>query len=77
MSEHDHALPIGSDSNDGVIRFEVIDHTAAAERPGRILVIRGDMAVTLSWQDDGRTLKVFLTERPHANPPTPETTIGT
>ena len=43
-----------------VTRFEVIDHTASGE--GRALV-RYSVAVTLSYQDDGRTLKVFLTDQ--------------
>jgi hypothetical protein len=43
----------------GVTRFEVIDHTKTGE--GRILVRRG-ITVSLSFQDDGRTLKVFLTD---------------
>lgn len=43
----------------GVTRFEVIDHTKTGE--GRLLVRRG-VTVSLSFQDDGRTLKIFLTE---------------
>lgn len=39
-----------------VTRFEVIDHS------GRVLV-RYDVAVDLLYQDDGRTLKVVLTDR--------------
>lgn len=40
----------------GVTRFEVIHHT------GREMVLY-DVEVDLELQDDGRTLKVFLTDR--------------
>lgn len=43
-----------------VNRFEVIDHTV--EKLGRILVKYG-VDVELSFQDDGKTLKVFLTDK--------------
>lgn len=46
---------------DKVTRFEVIDHTAMADPVGRIVVKRG-VKVKLSLQDDGRTLKVFLSD---------------
>lgn len=42
-----------------VTRFEVIDHTSTGT--GRVLVKAGD-SVTLGYQDNGRTLKVFLQE---------------
>lgn len=42
-----------------ITRFEVIDHTKNGN--GRILVVR-NMKVELSLQDDGKTLKVFLTQ---------------
>lgn len=54
MSHHNNAL-------DKVTRFEVIDHTKD-DSGGRILV-RGNVHVQLSYQDDDRTLKVFLTSR--------------
>lgn len=41
------------------MRFEVIDHTK--EKLGRVLS-KYDVNVELSVQDDGRTLKVFLTD---------------
>ncbi len=45
-----------------VTRFEVIDHTKNGL--GRLVVVTGDdVAVELSYQDDGRTLKVFLRDR--------------
>jgi hypothetical protein len=47
-----------------VSRFEVIDHrmeTIAAEQPVRAIVATG-AKVTLSFQDHGRTLKVFLSD---------------
>lgn len=43
-----------------VTRFEVIDHTS--ELQGRILVKYG-VKVEISIQDDGRTMKVFLTDK--------------
>jgi hypothetical protein len=43
-----------------VNRFEVIDHTV--EKLGRILVKYG-VEIELSFQDDGKTLKVFLTDK--------------
>lgn len=46
----------GLDTEDTVTRFEVIDET------GRILVRYG-VRVALSYQDDGRTLKVFMEDR--------------
>ena len=43
-----------------VTRFEVIDHTSSKE--GRILVKHGVM-VDVSIQDEGITMKVFLTNK--------------
>lgn len=43
-----------------ITRFEVIDHTS--EFQGRILVKYG-VKVEISIQDDGRTMKVFLTDK--------------
>ena len=42
-----------------VTRFEVIDHSG--DKPGRILVKHG-VNIELSIQDDGKTLKIFLTD---------------
>jgi hypothetical protein len=50
-----HQAPM-FDASKKVTRFEVIDHTE-----GRLLVKYG-VEVELSYQDDGRTLKVFLME---------------
>lgn len=43
-------------------RLEVIDHTSTAKTFGRAFVKWDDrnFLVTLSLQDDGRTLKIFL-----------------
>lgn len=48
-----------------VTRFEVIDHTRSLEDGGgRVFVKREEnMTVELSLQDDGRTLKVFLSPK--------------
>ena len=43
-----------------VTRFEVIDHTSKAK--GRVVVEYG-VKVEVSIQDDGRTMKIFLTNR--------------
>jgi len=48
------------DLNSEFTRFEVIDHTNAGV--GRILVSY-DVSVMLSYQDDGKTLKVFLKDK--------------
>ena len=47
-------------NTDRVTRFEVIDHTS--EMLGRMLVKYG-VNVDISIQDDGRTTKVFLTDK--------------
>lgn len=47
-----------------ITRFEVIDHTS--ELQGRILVKYG-VKVEISIQDDGRTMKVFLTDKINNN----------
>lgn len=41
-----------------VTRFEVIDHTPNGE--GRVFTKRGINEIEISYQDDGRTLKIFL-----------------
>ncbi len=43
-----------------VTRFEVIDHTTGGE--GRAYM-KYDISAELSYQDDGRTLKVFVGDR--------------
>jgi hypothetical protein len=42
------------------MRFEVIDHRKTADPIGRILYAEGE--VELSYQDGGKTLKVFITD---------------
>lgn len=44
-------------NTNNVTRFEVIDHTS--EGVGRVLVQYG-VKVEVDFQDDGRTMKVFL-----------------
>lgn len=56
-----------------VTRFEVIDHSeyrGLRDMPQGRLYVRYNVNVELSFQDDGRTLKVFVTERKneHENP---------
>ena len=48
------------DANKKVTRFEVIDNTWAGK--GRVLAHYGCI-VELSYQDDGKTLKVFLKDK--------------
>jgi hypothetical protein len=44
-----------------VSRVEVIDHSKSFEDGGgRLFVKRGCVEVELSYQDDGKTLKIFL-----------------
>ena len=47
---------------DSVTHFEVIDHRAQSLQRGRRVTIHG-CRIELSYQDDGRTLKVFVTDR--------------
>lgn len=51
-----------------VTRFEVIDHTT--EAGGRLLVRYG-VKVEAAFQDQGRTMKVFLSD-----PPDPDSTLS-
>lgn len=55
-----YEAPKSKDTMSKVNRFEVIDHTS--EKLGRELVKYG-VEVDLSFQDDGKTLKVFLTDK--------------
>lgn len=43
-----------------VTRFEAIDHTKSLEDGGGRALVEYDVDVELSFQDEGRTLKVFL-----------------
>lgn len=45
-----------------VTRFEVIDHTKDVLDGGGRVLVQHDVKVELSLQDDGKTLKVFLTK---------------
>lgn len=49
-----------------VTRFELIDHREGSDTPGRAIV-RYDVDVELSLQDQGRTLKVFLKDQNEGN----------
>ena len=46
------------DNLNKVTRFEVIDHTPNGE--GRAYIKRNINEIEISYQDDGRTLKIFL-----------------
>jgi hypothetical protein len=44
-----------------VTRVEVIDHSKSAEQGGgRVFVKKDCKSVELSYQDDGKTLKLFI-----------------
>jgi hypothetical protein len=43
-------------------RLEVIDHTTSGNKVGRILT-KYAPNIEIQFQDDGRTLKVFLTDK--------------
>lgn len=59
------AIQTYRESEKKVTRFEVIDHTSDSRshspHRGRVFTIY-DASVELDYQDNGRTLKVFLTE---------------
>ena len=48
--------------HDAVTRIEVIDHRSGAGPRGRVLSA-WDATVELSYQDEGRTLKIFVADR--------------
>ena len=48
-----------------ITRLEVIDHTSTAENFGRAFVKWDDkMKIEFSYQDNDRTLKIFLSDNP-------------
>ena len=58
LREHIAAITFFTDVDTSqVTRFEVIDHTA---RNSLRAIVRYDVSVELSYQDEGKTLKVFL-----------------
>lgn len=59
-----------------VTRVEVIDHRSNAPGVGRAFVAWDVPSVELSYQDDGRTLKIFLSDAPYNLPPTEEKEHG-
>lgn len=76
LAEARAALAQEGETPQQVTRVEVIDHRANAEN-GRALVVWDDtMAVELSYQDQGRTLKVFLDTRSN-QAGDPEQRLGT
>lgn len=60
MDERNDYNSIPIQTIDKVTRFEVIDHTK--KKRGRIVVEYG-VKVEVSIQDDGKTMKVFLTDQ--------------
>lgn len=53
----DHDIRLSED----IERFEVIDHSSKGLQ-GRVIVKR-DVSVTLSMQDGGKTLKIFIQDK--------------
>ena len=60
MDERNDYNSIPNQPIDKVTRFEVIDHTR--KQRGRIVVEYG-VNIEISIQDDGKTMKVFLTDK--------------
>lgn len=54
-----------SDPVETVTRFEVIDHTIdpSDQETTRRAFVKYGVKIELSYQDDGRTLKVFVNKR--------------
>jgi hypothetical protein len=52
-----------SNQNVKITRFEVINHANNSMSQGRLLTLYSNQFdnIELSYQDDGRTLKIFLT----------------
>lgn len=76
----DRFLPIADDDGDDpdliqdraaprVTRVEVLDHRRGAEPFGRVFSARDVGHVELSYQDGGRTLKIFLDGEVDQRPP--------
>jgi hypothetical protein len=65
-SHSDKVIDIMNDDKDAkVTRLEVINHAKNDKPVGRILTLYKEMGhfenIELSYQDDGKTLKIFLT----------------
>ena len=56
---------ITEDKNSKITRLEIINHAKNDKPVGRILTLYKEMGhfenIELSYQDDGKTLKIFLT----------------
>ena len=63
LRENIAAITFTSVDTSQVTRFELIDHTA---RNSLRAVVRYDCSVELSYQDNGKTLKVFLKDKDEA-----------
>jgi hypothetical protein len=46
--------------NRSVTRVELIDHRSSSDKPGRVFQAHDVETALLSFQDDGQTLKVFI-----------------
>lgn len=47
-------------SHGRISRVELIDHRSSSGKPGRVFTAHDVDSLTISIQDEGRTLKVFL-----------------
>ena len=63
LRENIAAITFTSVDTSQVTRFELIDHTA---RNNLRAVVRYGASVELSYQDNGKTLKVFLKDKDEA-----------
>ena len=63
LRENIAAITFTSVDTSQVTRFEVIDHTA---RNSLRAIVRYGVNVDLSYQDEGKTLKVFLKDKDEA-----------
>lgn len=58
----DEPCPPSTDftSHGRINRVELIDHRSSSDKPGRVFTSMDVDNLTLSIQDEGRTLKVFI-----------------
>lgn len=57
-------MPDTIERKTGVTRVEVIDHRNNTSTPGRAFVAKEVSYVMVSMQDDGRTMKIFISDVP-------------
>ncbi|SLH92535.1 Uncharacterised protein [Mycobacteroides abscessus subsp. massiliense] len=60
MSWLDEPPRVDFTSHGQINRVELIDHRSSSDKPGRVFISMDVETVVVSIQDEGRTLKVFL-----------------